>query len=33
VQALKYVGIRVLDHIIVGTTRQDFFSFAKAGLV
>jgi DNA repair protein RadC len=33
VQALKYVGVRVLDHIIVGTTRQDFFSFAKTGLV
>jgi DNA repair protein RadC len=33
VQALKYVGIRVLDHIIVGRARQDFFSFAKAGLV
>lgn len=33
VQALKYVGIRVLDHIIVGTTRQDFYSFAKAGLL
>jgi len=33
VQALKYVGVRVLDHIIVGKSRQDFFSFAKAGLV
>lgn len=33
VQALKYVGIRVLDHIIVGRTRQDFYSFAKAGLL
>jgi DNA repair protein RadC len=32
-QALKYVGVRVLDHIIVGRTRQDFFSFAKTGLV
>jgi DNA repair protein RadC len=32
-QALKYVGVRVLDHIIVGRTRQDFFSFAKAGMV
>jgi DNA repair protein RadC len=32
-QALKYVGVRVLDHIIVGRTRQDYFSFAKAGLV
>jgi DNA repair protein RadC len=32
-QALKYVGVRVLDHIIVGRARQDYFSFAKAGLV
>ena len=32
-QALKYVGIRVLDHIIVGRTRQDYFSFARAGMV
>ncbi len=33
VQALKYVGVRVLDHIIVGRTRQDEFSFARAGMV
>jgi len=33
VQALKYVGVRVLDHIIVGRARQDYFSFAKAGMV
>jgi DNA repair protein RadC len=33
VQALKYVGIRVLDHIIVGRARQDYFSFARAGMV
>jgi len=32
-QALKYVGVRVLDHIIVGRSRQDYFSFAKTGLV
>jgi len=32
-QALKYVGVRVLDHIIVGRTRQDFYSFARAGLL
>lgn len=32
-QALKYVGVRVLDHIIVGRTRRDYFSFAKAGMV
>jgi DNA repair protein RadC len=32
-QALKYVGVRVLDHIIVGRTRQDFFSFARTGMV
>lgn len=33
VQALKLVGVRVLDHIIVGRTRQDYFSFARAGMV
>jgi len=33
VQALKYVGVRVLDHVIVGRTRTDYFSFAKAGMV
>ena len=33
VQALKYVSIRVLDHIIVGKSRQDFYSFARAGLL
>ena len=33
VQALKYVGVRVLDHIIVGHTREDYFSFARAGMV
>lgn len=33
VQALKLVGIRVLDHIIVGRTSQDYFSFARAGMV
>jgi DNA repair protein RadC len=33
VQALKYVGVRVLDHVIVGRTRQDYFSFARAGMV
>lgn len=32
-QALKYVGVRVLDHIIVGRTREDYFSFARAGMV
>jgi len=33
VQALKYVGVKVLDHIIVGNERTVFYSFAKAGLV
>jgi len=32
-QALKYVGVRVLDHIIVGRTREAYFSFARAGMV
>jgi DNA repair protein RadC len=25
--------VRVLDHIIVGRARQDYFSFARAGMV
>jgi DNA repair protein RadC len=32
-QALKLVGVRVLDHIIVGRAREDYFSFARAGMV
>ena len=32
-QALKYVGVRVLDHLTVGRARQDYFSFARAGMV
>jgi DNA repair protein RadC len=33
VQALKYVGVRVLDHTTLGRARQDYFSFARAGMV
>ena len=33
VQALKYVGVRVLDHVIVGRVRQDYFSFALKGMI
>lgn len=33
VHALKYVGVRVLNRIIVGRTHQDYFSFARAGMV
>ncbi|MHC1678960.1 MAG: JAB domain-containing protein [Candidatus Cryosericum sp.] len=32
-QALKYLGVRVLDHIIVGRRRRDEFSFARAGMM
>lgn len=32
-QALKYVAVRVLDHVVVGRVRQDYFSFARAGMV
>jgi len=32
-QALKYIGVRVLNHTAPGRARQDYFSFAKAGLV
>jgi len=33
VQALKYVGVRVLDHVTVGRSRSEYFSFARAGMV
>jgi len=32
-EVLKYVGVRVLDHIIVGHARQNYFNFARAGMV
>jgi hypothetical protein len=32
-QALKYVDVPVLDHIIVGCIRQNVFGFAKVGVV
>jgi DNA repair protein RadC len=33
VQALKLVGVRVLDHVIVGKRKEDYFSFARSGMV
>jgi DNA repair protein RadC len=33
IRAPKHVGVRVLNHIIVGRARQDEFSFARAGTV
>lgn len=33
IQACHYVGIKVLDHIIIGKNREDYFSFANAGLM
>jgi DNA repair protein RadC len=32
-QACNLVGIKVLDHIIVGKNEEDFYSFAKEGLI
>ncbi len=32
-QACELVGIKVLDHIIIGKDREDYYSFAKAGLI
>ncbi len=32
-QVLNHVSVRILDHIIVDRTRQDDFSFARAGIV
>jgi DNA repair protein RadC len=33
IQACDIVGIKVLDHIIIGKNEEDYFSFAKAGLI
>ena len=33
VDACKIVGIKVLDHIIVGKNREDYYSFTKWGLI
>lgn len=33
IQACNLVGIRILDHIIIGRNEEDYFSFAKAGLI
>jgi len=33
IQACDLVGIKVLDHIIIGINKEDYLSFAKAGLM
>jgi len=33
VQACELVGIKVLDHIIIGKNQKDYLSFVKAGLI
>ncbi|MGB9877234.1 MAG: RadC family protein [bacterium] len=33
VQACELVGVKVLDHIIIGKTKERYFSFAKEGLL
>lgn len=33
IQACDLVGIKVLDHIIIGKNKEDYLSFAKAGLM
>ncbi len=33
IDACNLVGIRVLDHIIIGKNQDDYYSFAKAGLI
>ena len=33
IQACELVGIKVLDHIIIGKNKEDYFSFAKVGLI
>lgn len=32
-QACAFVGIKVLDHIIIGKDKEDYYSFAKRGLI
>jgi len=32
-EACKLVGVKVLDHIIIGKNIDDFYSFAKEGLI
>lgn len=33
VQACNLVGIKVLDHIIIGKNKEDYYSFARSGLI
>ena len=33
IQACELVGIKVLDHIIIGRNKEDYLSFARAGLI
>jgi DNA repair protein RadC len=33
IQACDLVGIKVLDHIIIGKNKEDYLSFAKVGLI
>ena len=33
VSACKVIGVKVLDHIIIGKNYEDFYSFAKEGLI
>jgi DNA repair protein RadC len=33
IQACEIVGIKVLDHIIIGRNKEDYVSFARAGLL
>jgi len=33
IQACDLVGIKVLDHIIIGKNKEDYYSFAKNGLI
>ena len=33
IDACNLVGIKVLDHIIIGKNRDDYYSFTKCGLI
>ena len=33
IEACNFVGIKVLDHVIIGKNKEDYYSFAKWGLI
>jgi DNA repair protein RadC len=33
IKSCELVGVKVLDHVIIGKNEEDFFSFTQAGLI